>query len=200
MRMHALERELLSASVRHLLMRRYEAPAALSFQLPDGATVLEIGCGAGIGALLIQQRFTCSRLVALDIDPVMVERTRRMLDDPPRWARDVDTGGIEVMVGDATSLPFPDGSFDAVVQFFVLDHIPSWPKAIDEAYRVLKSGGTYAAEEALLPRWLGRFNDPTGHVPIDLPGYASALREAGFSILRLRHLGYLPFAFLEARK
>jgi ubiquinone/menaquinone biosynthesis C-methylase UbiE len=153
--MHALERELLSASVRHLLMRRYEAPAALSFQLPDGATVLEIGCGAGIGALLIQQRFTCSRLVALDIDPVMVERTRRMLDDPPRWARDVDTGGIEVMVGDATSLPFPDGSFDAVVQFFVLDHIPSWPKAIDEAYRVLKSGGTYAAEEALLPRCSG---------------------------------------------
>ena len=43
--------------------------------------------------------------------------------------------------GDATDLPFGDGSFDTVVMFQTLEHIPEPARALSEAHRVLRPGG-----------------------------------------------------------
>ena len=48
---------------------------------------------------------------------------------------------IQFIAGSATSLPFPDNSFDAIVCVDVLEHIPNTSLAIQEMYRVLKPGG-----------------------------------------------------------
>jgi len=49
--------------------------------------------------------------------------------------------GIEFREGSALQLPFPDGTFDAVVCVTVLSHVPRGEAAIPEFVRVLRSGG-----------------------------------------------------------
>jgi SAM-dependent methyltransferase len=49
--------------------------------------------------------------------------------------------GVRFVRGDATDLPFEDGSFDAVTMFDVLEHIPDHRQAIAEVLRVLKRDG-----------------------------------------------------------
>lgn len=51
---------------------------------------------------------------------------------------------IFLVHGDATSLKFEDNSFDGYWTVQTLQHIPSFNKAIDEGYRVLKPNGVFA--------------------------------------------------------
>ena len=48
---------------------------------------------------------------------------------------------VDVRQADASQLPFPDESFDAVVSFIMLHHVIAWEKAVAEAVRVLRAGG-----------------------------------------------------------
>ena len=60
-------------------------------------------------------------------------------------------GGSATARGDATGLPFPDGSFDRIIAAEVLEHIPDDDAAIGELARVLRPGGTMAVT---VPPWL----------------------------------------------
>jgi SAM-dependent methyltransferase len=46
-----------------------------------------------------------------------------------------------------TSIPANDGTYDAVFDFGIIHHIPSWRNAVAEVGRVLRSGGRFYAEE-----------------------------------------------------
>ena len=69
----------------------------------------------------------------------------------------VESGEIEedrvlgVVCGDATQLPFADGSFDGVVASEVLEHVPDDVGALAELVRVLRPGGALAIT---VPSWL----------------------------------------------
>jgi ubiquinone/menaquinone biosynthesis C-methylase UbiE len=52
-----------------------------------------------------------------------------------------------VACADAARLPFAAGSFDAVVGFGFLHHVPHWQRALAEVARVLRPGGSYFIEE-----------------------------------------------------
>ena len=77
------------------------------------------------------------------------------------------------MAGDATAMPFPDASFDAVIAAEVLEHIPADQAAMNEIARVLRPG---AAAAVTVPAWLPEricwrlsddyHNVPGGHVRI----------------------------------
>ena len=112
----------------------------------EGGSVLELGCGRGVGAEIILDRFGAAELVAIDIDPDMVERARCRLAQRP---------GARVLVGDATKIDAPDRSFDAVFDFGAIHQIPAWPAALAEVGRVLKPGGRFFFEEVAGPllRW-----------------------------------------------
>ena len=58
---------------------------------------------------------------------------------------------VGTLQGDATRLPFADGSFDRVITSEVLEHIQADTDALAELVRVLKPGGTFAAT---VPTWL----------------------------------------------
>jgi SAM-dependent methyltransferase len=64
------------------------------------------------------------------------------------------------VVGEATALPFPDGSFDSAALLYVLYHLPDPALALAEVHRVLRPGGLVAVaapsrnDSPELARWL----------------------------------------------
>ncbi|MGI8934725.1 class I SAM-dependent methyltransferase [Leptolyngbya sp. BC1307] len=96
---------------------------------PDSAyqEILEVGGGKGGLTPLLYPK---AQVTNIDIDPAFAE------------ALSNQNKNVTFVCGDATQLPFECDSFDAVTMFDVLEHIPDHKKAISEAFRVLRSGGT----------------------------------------------------------
>ncbi|HVN95881.1 MAG TPA: class I SAM-dependent methyltransferase [Syntrophorhabdaceae bacterium] len=103
-------------------------------------TALEIGCGRAAGAGLILEEFLPSMIYATDLDVHMLEKARDYLPSEKRK-------NIVLVAADGSSLPFRDGSIDAVFDFGVLHHIVDWRRAVSEIARVLKPEGAFFLEE-----------------------------------------------------
>ncbi|MGD8344029.1 MAG: class I SAM-dependent methyltransferase, partial [Desulfobacterales bacterium] len=108
--------------------------------LKTGGTILEVGCGRGVGANLICKVYQPSRLYLLDLDLEMILKASRRINDHNGCR-------ISLCVGDATRLPYADQSLDAVFGFGFLHHVPAWREGLAEVARVLKYGGVYFMEE-----------------------------------------------------
>jgi ubiquinone/menaquinone biosynthesis C-methylase UbiE len=106
--------------------------------------VLEIGCGSGAMAAEVLRRFPDVRLTATDYDQSMVEAAQRRLA--------VFNSRVEVRQADATSLPFPEASFDAALSFIMLHHVVDWERALVELVRVLRPGGVLIGYDLLADR------------------------------------------------
>jgi ubiquinone/menaquinone biosynthesis C-methylase UbiE len=127
----------------------------------QGSRVLDVACGPGLlTSAAIARGGTTS---AIDFSPGMV--TVAHSNNPTALVQE----------GDAENLPFNDAQFDAIVCSIGILHFPSPEKAIDEAYRTLKSGGMYAftcwtppAVNPFLGIILGSIQEH-GIVDIDLP-------------------------------
>ena len=105
---------------------------------PQGAHVLEAGCGTGVLTRLLNEHEAVGSILGTDLAPSLVAR-----------AREAAAGLVRVSfeVADARALPFEDASFDAVVMDSVLVHVPSPGRAVAEAFRVLRPTGVFAAFE-----------------------------------------------------
>jgi len=190
------------------MLRRLEVPRVLSrLDIGEKSVCLDIGCGSGIGALLINQYLDCERVVGIDVDPDMVTAAEEYVSHPPKWARNIRTDNIEFFCEDATKSTFPDCYFDAVFLFGVLHHIRGWKKAISEVHRMLRGGGVFSfSEETLLPDFLFRFGKPGlnasykffGGTPISKGELKATLEKSGFSIQRFE--GLLSMCFVRAIK
>jgi ubiquinone/menaquinone biosynthesis C-methylase UbiE len=98
--------------------------------------VLEVGVGTGRNLPYFSPDI---RLTGIDISPAMIELARRRADELRR--------GVELRVGDAEALAFPDGSFDTVVFCLTLCSVPDDRRAMAEARRVLRPAGRVALFE-----------------------------------------------------
>ena len=118
--------------------------------------VLEVGCGRGVGVEVILDRLGARKVTAFDVDPDQVARAAHRLRDRPSDA-------VVLGVGDAAAIDAQDASFDAVVDFGILHHVPAWRQAVDEIARVLRPGGHLLFEEVprrVLDTWaLRTFTD-----------------------------------------
>jgi SAM-dependent methyltransferase len=94
------------------------------------ARVLEVGAGWGELSARIRDRVTPA-VVSTDLSPRMVRLARER--------------GLRALRADAGRLPFPDGTFDAVVANAMLYHLPDLDAGIDELARVLAPGGALVA-------------------------------------------------------
>src|SRR5262245_40396331 len=96
--------------------------------------LLEIACGTGVLTRRLDAALKKAvEIVATDLNADMVARARSKAPASKR---------IEWRTADAASLPFPDGSFDAVVCQFGLMFVPDKAAAFREARRVLREGGS----------------------------------------------------------
>jgi len=90
---------------------------------PD-ESALDVACGPGLLARSLEPRV--ASVTGVDLTPAMVEK-----------AREIVPGG-RFVVGDATRLPFPDGSFDLVVTRLSLHHMPDPLAVVREMARVTR--------------------------------------------------------------
>lgn len=113
-------------------------PSAIEFVSHIGSfpvqSVLEISSGTGRLTRHLRKQFPPPiKLVASDLSADMLEIAETQLNDP----------SIVFQVADAQQLPFADHSFDLVVCQYGLMFLPDKQKGFNEAWRVLKPGGSY---------------------------------------------------------
>src|SRR5918992_4840640 len=102
---------------------------------PDGARVLEVGCGPGHLSIRLARQHGLD-VTGLDLDPAMIERARANADRK----EDGDEHGPSFLVGDVAALPFPDESFDLVVSTMSMHHWADPTAGMAEIDRVLRPG------------------------------------------------------------
>jgi ubiquinone/menaquinone biosynthesis C-methylase UbiE len=159
MKLNLAERLLVNNPARSFVQKYYEVPMLIAAGGPvNGKRALEIGCGRGIGVELILEKLGASSVCAVDLDPKMVELAAQHTS---RFG-----SRVELKVGDAAALPYPDAAFDAVFDFGIIHHISDWRRAVAEVQRVLKPAGTFYFEEVsrkALEKWIYRalFDHPT---------------------------------------
>jgi len=108
---------------------REMAPALLD--LFPGAQLLEVGVGTGLSFPLLPRNI---RITAVDL-------SQKMLDRAKKRARDLALRNIDLIKMDATSLNFPDHSFDRVLAAYFVSTVPNPVKVVLEMKRVCKPGG-----------------------------------------------------------
>ena len=112
--------------------------------LPAGARpprrILDAGCGPGVSLPLLDRHFRPELIIALDIDPSEIERSRRQV---PHCACQV-----ELRRGDVAHLDLTDHSIDMVLCHQTLHHVVRQEAVLRELYRVLAPGGTLLLAES----------------------------------------------------
>jgi len=105
--------------------------AGLKMHPPSsGMTVLDVGCGTGAHLeAYVDAGATCT---GIDASPAMLEQARSRIGD-----------SAELILGDATELPFDDGSFDLIFTSLFLHELEPGIRArvLDEMLRVVDPGG-----------------------------------------------------------
>lgn len=141
MKLNALEFALMNNPVRAAIQRRVETPVLIG---PPGSLarkrVLEVGCGRGVGMVILLD-LGAAQVTGFDLDRKMVALAKKRLSKYGERAR--------VFTGDAEAMDVPSESFDIVVEYGILHHVPGWQKALEEIARVLKPGGTFYFEDIL---------------------------------------------------
>ena len=99
--------------------------------VPPPKRALDVGSGTGVATFAVARRFPEAEVVGVDLSAEMVAQARAKT--PPELA-----GRVGFQVGDASALPFEDGSFDLVV---LMNAIPFF----DELARVTRPGARVVA-------------------------------------------------------
>jgi SAM-dependent methyltransferase len=108
----------------------FVAPLLDAIAIAPRQRVLDVACGPGHVAAAAAARGAQPQ--GLDFSAAMVGIARKTYPH------------IAVTEGDAESLPYPDGTFDAIVSSFGMHHVPRPQAALAECRRVLRPGGRVA--------------------------------------------------------
>lgn len=141
-----------------------------------GEDMLEIGPGPGAATEWLRHRVR--RLVAVELEPSAAASLRERFT----------ATNVSVLVGDATALDFPDGSFDSVGMFTMLHHVPTralQDALLAEALRVLRPGGTLVGSDSLASDGLHRFHEGDTYNPVEPAALLTRLQTLGFGSITI---------------
>ncbi len=123
------------------------------------AVVVEVGAGEGVVTRRLAERFPDARVIGLDLpEPEFV----------PHWAE----LGSPMLFGDATRLPFDDGTVDLIVGLEVLEHVVDPDRALAEIARVCDDTAVLSVPREPIwrignmarGRYLGQLGNTPGHI------------------------------------
>ncbi|ADE11392.1 Methyltransferase type 11 [Sideroxydans lithotrophicus ES-1] len=114
----------------------------------EDADILELGCGKAEKTFAIAERGKANRIVALEVDEI--QHAKNLQRKTP--------SNVSFQLGGAQAIPVGDRSFDIVLMFKSLHHVPLalMDTAMAEIHRVLKPGGMAYISE---PVFAGEFNE-----------------------------------------
>jgi predicted TPR repeat methyltransferase len=148
----------------------------LDARLPDGANVLELGCGRGVpGTRELARRH---RVTGVDISAVQVELARHHVPE------------ASFVHADATELEVAPGSLDAVVALYFFGHVPADEQRdlvgrvalwLDDGGLFLGTFGAGGSGEEIDEDWLGA---PMFFASLGGNAYLPLLRDCGLELLR----------------
>lgn len=118
--------ELLERNLREILDR-----------VPQGAQILDVGCGGGHALTLLAARRPNLGLHGIDLSAGQVARARARLGDR-----------ATIIEGSALQLPYPSNRFDFVFSQASIKHWPDPERGLGECVRVLRPGGVLLVVEA----------------------------------------------------
>jgi SAM-dependent methyltransferase len=165
-----------------------------------GQSALDVACGTGIVARTVADRLGSSgRVVGVDLNSGMLTVARRVRPD------------LEWLHADAAGLPFPDGTFDAVLCQMALMFFPDKVAALREMARVARPGGVVAlavpaslGDQPAYGPFVAMATDVAGPQAAsllatywacgELPALHRLVREAGLEVVDVRtHAGTASF-------
>lgn len=149
--------------------------------------VLEIGFGSGVDVRRVSEMAIDGFVAGVDHSPVMVDHAKR------RNAAAIEKGLVELKLGSASRLPYPDESFEKVFSINVAQFWMDPLEAMREMRRVLRPGGLIAV--AVQPRWKGATERAARET---VRALAENLRAAEFSEVRLESKRMKPVSVVCA--
>ncbi len=185
---HAARVEDVVGSFRSLFVdqERYDLPILMSHlcayrlgsRLAGRGRVLEIGSGAGYGAYYLSQ--AAAGVVGVDLDEANIAQATRLFHRP----------NLTFLPMDATRLAFPEGTFDVVCSFQVIEHIEEdrLPIYLQEIARVLAPSGCFVVSTLNLEhnrKGKASYVKPSFHVKEFTPEALHALLTRAFASVEL---------------
>jgi ubiquinone/menaquinone biosynthesis C-methylase UbiE len=164
----------------------------IAAQLPDGARILDWGCGWGQMSWLLRRR-------ALQVTSFELGPDDMQLPDIP-----LCEGLHVVRTQHPTHLPFPDQQLDGVLSCGVLEHVDEYSeagnekKSLREIARILRPGGKLlvyqlpqraAWQEAVVRRFKLGYSHPRRYSSAEI---TALLDDAGFDVQRMRRANLVP--------
>ncbi|MDJ0844565.1 class I SAM-dependent methyltransferase [Crocosphaera sp.] len=109
--------------------------------LSSNMALLDCGCGPGTITVDLAKMVAPASVIGIDIEDCQFEIGRKK-------AQQENVINVNFQVGNIYELPFPDHSLDAVFAHAVIYHLKHPEQALQEVYRVLKSGGIVGIRDA----------------------------------------------------
>ncbi|MBU0482904.1 MAG: methyltransferase domain-containing protein [Proteobacteria bacterium] len=112
-------------------------------EIPNGATVVDLGCGTGVDSLIAAQKTGASgQVLGIDFSLSMLKKGRRAI-------RATETNNLTFLCADAERLPLLDKTVDRVMVNGIFNLNPDRAEIIKEIYRILKPGGKIFGAELI---------------------------------------------------
>lgn len=183
----------------HIRGRKATLELGEQMKLSRDSRALDIGSGLGGPARTLAEIYGC-HVTGVDLTQEFCDAAVAMSD----WVNLGDR--VAFRQGDATSLPFEDGAFDAAMTIHVAMNIPAKDKVYEEARRVIKPGGVFAVYdilqgecgEVLFPVPWAR--EPSISHLATIDEMQSLVSNAGFKILDIQDSSAESESWFEAMK
>lgn len=145
---YAWQRHIYDATRKYFLFGRDQLIAMLD--VPEGGTLLEVGCGTGRNLIQVARRYPTARLFGLDISEAMLTTARANIDRAGLGDR------ITLRQADATNFDaealFGHARFDRVFFSYTLSMIPNWKAALQRGVAVT-AGSTHIVDFGQQEGW-----------------------------------------------
>jgi len=170
----------LEAVYRRLALRDHVSFIERAAGNPRGLDVLDVGCGGGTLLGLLKERGFRPLGVDFSAEAARVAESEN---------------GVRVLVGSLNDAMFPDGGFDIVTLFHVMEHVANPRAVLAEVSRILKPNGALVLQvpnidswqfKAFGARWYG-LDIPRHVIDYSKNAMLKLLADSGFVVRRIRH-------------